>query len=121
MADSVVTKVVEEGCVYARRTFENGQIVVEKVDPRITHNAPTSVAFGSEVAINFSMRDFDGEARTDSGGLLLLDVEGTGVSLPITGGTATLVLELQASARVKQQPPYFADARMEPFEIEVTL
>jgi hypothetical protein len=35
-------------------------------------------------------------------------------------GTALLVIELFASAKVKQQPPHFCDARMEPFEIEVT-
>lgn len=65
--------------------------------------------------------DFDGEARTDSGGALLLDVSGTPVSLPFENGTATLQLDLYASASIAQQPPYFCDARMEPFEIEVTL
>jgi hypothetical protein len=120
MTDIAVTKVVEEGRVYAQRLFEDGHVVVEKMDPRITHDAPASVAVGSELTINFAMADFDDEARSDSGGVLLLEVDGTQVPLPITNGIASLVIELFASAKVKQQPPYFGDARMKPFEIEVT-
>jgi len=52
-------------------------------------------------------------------GYLLLEVSGTEISLTITEGTATLALELFASALVSQRPPYFCDARLEPFEIEV--
>lgn len=52
--------------------------------------------------------------------MLLLDVDGTEVPLPIIDGTATLVIELFASASIRQQPPYFCDAPLEPFHIEVT-
>jgi len=120
MNDIAVTKVVEDGRVYARRSLEDGHIVLEKLDPHVTHDAPASVAAGSELTINFAMDDFDGAERTDSGGVLLLEVDGAEVPLSITNATASLVIELFASAKVKQQPPYFCDARMEPFEIEVT-
>jgi hypothetical protein len=120
MIDSAVAKVVEEGRVYARRSFEDGHVVIEKIDPRITHDAPASVVAGSELTITFAMVDFDDSARTDSGGVLLLEVDETEVPLAITNGSASFVIELFASAKVRQQPPYFCDARMEPFEIEVT-
>jgi len=116
----VTTKVLEDGRVYAQRSFDGGHIVVEKADPRVTHDAPASVAVGSELTINFALVDFDDAERTDSGGILLLQVDGAEVPLTITNGSASLVIELFASAKVKQQPPYFCDARMEPFEIEVT-
>lgn len=120
MTDSAVTKIVEDGRVYAQRSFEGGHVVLEKADPRVTHDAPASVTAGSEMTVYFTMLDFDDAERTDSGGILLLEVDGTEVALPITDGRASLVMELFASAKFKQQPPYFCDARMEPFEIEVT-
>jgi hypothetical protein len=115
-----VTKTVEEGVVYARHTFEDGRTIVENTDPHITHNAPSIAAEGASLTISFSMLDFDGAPRYESGGVLLLDVDGTEVPLLIVDGTATLVIELFASARIRQQPPYFYDARLEPFHIEVT-
>jgi hypothetical protein len=120
MTGVTVTKVVEDGRVYAQRSFEDGHVVLEKIDPRVTHDAPAGVAIGSEVTINFAILDFDDAERTESGGELFLEIAGTEVPLAITNGTATLTIELFASASVKQRPPYFCDARMEPFEIEVT-
>jgi hypothetical protein len=120
LTDFAVTKIVEDGRVYAQRSFEGGNVVLEKVDPRITHDAPVSVASGSSVTITFSIVDFDGAQRADSGGILSLEVEGTDVPLTITNGKATLEIELFASATVKQQPPYFCDARLDAFTIEVT-
>jgi hypothetical protein len=115
-----ITKVTQNGAVYARQNFGDGRVVVEKVDPRVVHDAPGSVAAGTSLDVTFTMIDFDGELRSDSEGLLLLEVAGTAVSLPMVNGTTTLQLDLFASALITQQPPYFCDARMQPFEIEVT-
>jgi hypothetical protein len=46
--------------------------------------------------------------------------EVAGVKSMIAEGAATLILELYDSANIKQLPPYFRDARLEPFTIEVT-
>lgn len=113
------TKIIEEGRVYARVDYGNGTIVVETADPHIAHSAPQSVAAGAVVNVTFRLVDFDGENRTESGGTLLLDLDGTEFSLPITNGTAVLQLELHTSIAVRQQPPYFADARLGAFTIEV--
>lgn len=120
MTEVTVTKVIEDGGVYARQSFGDGRIVVEKADPRVTHDAPASVTEGTEVTVTFAVVDFDGAHRTDTGGVLLLEIENTAVPLPIIDGTATLVVELFASATVTQKPPYFCDARMDAFRIEVT-
>ena len=112
------TKVVSDGYVYARSLSATGE-VLEKVDPELTHDAPASVAIGATVVVHFGMRDFDGEQRTDSGGTLLLNIDGNEVALPITNGSAELELELHASIQIEQVPPYFCDARMAPFIVEV--
>lgn len=114
-----VTKTVEDGVVYACRTTNDGRTVLEKADPHIAHDAPASVAEGTSLTVSFSMLDFDGTPRSESGGVLLLEIDGTDVPLPIVGGSATLVIELFASASIRQQPPYFCDARLEPVHIEV--
>jgi hypothetical protein len=113
------TKVIEDGRVYARTDYGNGTIVIEKADPQIVHDAPSSVAAGTLLNVTFQLVDFDGEARTDSGGTLLLDLGGTEVSLPIANGEAVLPIELHAPIDIRQQPPYFTDARLAPFVIQV--
>ncbi len=115
-----ISKLVEDGRVYARRDYEDGTVVIEKADPHIITNAPVTVAAGAATDVTFQLVDFDGEPRTDSGGTLLLDLDATIVPLPITSGAAVLSIELYASILIRQQPPYFADARMEPLAIEVT-
>lgn len=115
-----LTKVVRDNLVYARQEFGDERVVLEKMDPRILHDAPATVAPGAALDVTFTIVDFDGEARTDSEGVLLLDVAGTPLSLPFENGTATLQIDLFASGTVTQMPPYFCDARMDPFEIEVT-
>jgi hypothetical protein len=114
-----ITKVTQDGAVYARQDHGDGRVVVEKMDPRVVHDAPGGVASGTSLDVKFTMIDFDGAIRSDCGGTLLLDVAGTAVSLPISDGTATLQLDLFASVLIVQQAPYFCDARMEPFQIEV--
>ncbi|HEV7768058.1 MAG TPA: hypothetical protein VGQ76_23850 [Thermoanaerobaculia bacterium] len=120
MSEVELTKTFEGSCVYMRQEYMGGHIVIEKADPRIIHDAPASVMEGTELTITFNLTDFDGTARIDSGGLLLLEIDETPLELPITNGVATLDIQLFASARVKQQPPYSCDARLEPFEIGVT-
>ncbi len=115
-----VTKIVENGRVYASVDYGGGVVVVEKIDPTVVHDAPLSVSAGSEVTIVFAMRDFDGVQRTDSGGVLHLDISGTAVSFPIENGQALVVLELHATVTIEQRAPYFCDARMAPFTVEVT-
>lgn len=117
----VTTKITEDGRVYARHELGDGRVVVEKIDPRIVHDAPPTVASGTTIAVTFTMVDFDGEARSDSGGELLLDIDGTEVPLQFATGVATVSIELFASATITQQPPYFRDARMEPLTIEVVV
>lgn len=115
----VTTKVVEDGRVYAQHELGDGRVVVEKIDPHLMHDAPPLVEAGASITVTFSIVDFDGAVRTDSGGTLLLDIDGTDVALTFNGGLTTLPIELFASATIKQQPPYFCDARMESFTIEV--
>jgi hypothetical protein len=76
------TKVIEEGRVYASTDYGDGTLVVEKIDPTFTHDAPASVTTGAEVTVTFTLRDFDGAQRNDSGGTLHLDIGGTAVELP---------------------------------------
>lgn len=92
---------------------------MEKADPHIAHDAPASVAEGTSLTVTFSMRDFDREHRSESGGVLLLEIDDAEVPLPITDGVAALGIELFASATIRQRPPYFCNARMEPLSIEV--
>jgi hypothetical protein len=113
------TKLVRDGYIYAQTVYGDGTVVVEKSDPRIVHNAPASVVSGSQPTVTFSVVDFDGEPRTDVNGSLLLDLDGTPLTLPIVQGAATLPLQLFASLTIKQQPPYTSDARLQPFVIEV--
>jgi hypothetical protein len=72
-----VTKFAEDGRVYAQYDYGDGPVVVEKSDPLIVHDAPAIVAAGSSLTITFRMIDFDGEARADSDGSLLLGIAGT--------------------------------------------
>lgn len=113
------TKLIEDGRVYARTDYGNGTIVVEKADPQIVHDAPSSVAAGAVLTVTFQLVDFDGEPRNDSGGDLLLDLDGMAISIPITNGVAVMPIELYASINIRQQPPYFMDARLAPLWIEV--
>ena len=78
-----LTKIVSDGYIYARTLNATGAVIVEKVDPELTHDAPASVATGTTFVVNFAIRDFDGEQRTDSGGALLLNIDGGVVALPI--------------------------------------
>lgn len=113
-------KITEDGRIYARHEFTDGRVVVEKADPHFQHNAPRTVTGGTEVNIRFRLMDFDDAERYDSQGILNLDVEGTAVSLDITDGVATLVLELFTDVTVRQLAPYYSDARVSSFAIEVT-
>ena len=115
-----ISKVVEDGRVYARIATSSGAVVLEKADPRFEHDAPPSVDDGTSLVVSFVMRDFDGEARTDSNGTLVLDVDGTEVVLPVANGRTELHLELHASITIEQRPPYLCDARMSPFTLEIT-
>lgn len=117
---SVTTKVILDGCVYARTVNSNGTEVVEKADPRFEHDAPSGVESGTSIVVTFVMRDFDGAERTDSEGTLLLDVGGEAVPLTVTDGRAEVEFELYESVTIEQRPPYFCDARMSPFTVEVT-
>lgn len=114
------TKIVEEGRVYASADYGDGVVVVEKVDPTFVHTAPTSISAGSEITVTFTMRDFDGAQRSESGGALHLDVAGTLLALPTENGRASMQMEVHASVTIEQRAPYFCDARMTPFTIEVT-
>ncbi|HEV7767084.1 MAG TPA: hypothetical protein VGQ76_18935 [Thermoanaerobaculia bacterium] len=120
MSEVEVTKTIEGGRVYVRQEYTGGHVVIEKADPRIIQDAPASVMEGAELAITFSLVDFDGTGRVDSGGALVLEIDNTPIELPITNGCATLEVQLFASARVTQEPPHFCDVRREPFEVTVT-
>jgi hypothetical protein len=114
-----ITKIIENGLVYARRELGADTVVLEKLDPHIIHDAPLVVPTGTSLDVVFTLVDFDGAARSDGGGTLSLDVDGTSVSIPIEDGRALLPLDLFASIAVKQTPPYFGDARMDEFVVEV--
>jgi hypothetical protein len=116
-----VTKFVQDGAIYSRTEYENGAIVVEKRDPRIGHDAPAEVMSGAAVIVTFRILDFDEEVRSDSGGMLRLDIEGTDINVPIVNGIGVLSLELHDSATIRHRPPYFCDATFTEFTIEVTL
>lgn len=108
------------GNVFARTEHDDGSVVLQKRDPAITHDAPTTVGEGDVLTVTFTIYDFDGERRHDTGGDLLLDIGGTDVTLPIIDGTAVLVLQLYVSIVIQQRAPYFCDARMAPLHLEVT-
>lgn len=136
--NEITTKETDATGVYFRRLVRDAQdnlISDERIkrDPILMFEQPATVSLGEaplvSVGITFQLRDFDGEARTESGAVhfRLHDREvpgdeGMSFTRQLVAGALALALELDAPGEyaLTIDPPLVADMQLaEPVRIKV--
>lgn len=138
MNSETITKEIDTSGVFYRRIVQdaNGNVVSDervKKDPVLAFTQPAVATFGEAtsvtVSIDFRLRDFDGELRTDSGIIQfrLRDRDAPGdegvlFTRQLVSGELTLLLEIDTPGEyvLTIDPPLVADMHLpEPVRVEV--